>query len=252
MDINRGVATHDQAVSILREYQRRRDEGRAFAEWFSIDPPFPDGVFGDDRLVGGAYCNGGIMPLVGGELARAAFDHGFEAYGVDVLRRYFDLVSRTGKTYLWYFPDGTPGSVETSTSPEALPTDGWGSSAMLWALTEGLAGVVDRGRAFDRAEVSPRWLAAGVEEAEVEVGYECAGRGIGYQFRAAGDRIVLEVCAAGSDIDFHILLPPGADARSVTSGGREMAFRTVMVEASRYADFSCRVDADTCFEIALR
>ena len=250
MDINRGVATHDQAVSILREYQRRRDEGRAFAEWFSIDPPFPDGVFGDDRLVRGAYCNGGIMPLVGGELARAAFDHGFEAYGVDVLRRYFDLVSRTGKTFLWYFPDGTPGSVETSTSAEASPTDGWGSSAMLWALTEGLAGVVDRGRALDRAEVSPRWLAAGVEEAEVEVGYECAGRGISYQFRVAGNRIVLEVCAPGSDIDFHVLLPPGAEARSVTSGGREQAFRTVMVEASRYVDFSCRVDREACFEIA--
>ena len=97
MDINRGVASHAQAASILREYQRRRDEGRAFAEWFSIDPPFPDGVFGDDRLVGGAYCNGGIMPLAGGELARAAFDHGFEAYGADILRRYYELVSKAGR-----------------------------------------------------------------------------------------------------------------------------------------------------------
>ena len=64
------AADHAQAASILREYTRRR--GRAFAEWFSIDPPFPAGVFGDPRLVPGAYCNGGIMPLVGGELARAA------------------------------------------------------------------------------------------------------------------------------------------------------------------------------------
>jgi len=60
-------------------------------------------VFGDERLVGGAYCNGGIMPLVGGELARAAFDHGFEAYGVDILRRYFALASEKGESYLWYF-----------------------------------------------------------------------------------------------------------------------------------------------------
>ncbi len=80
MDINRGVAGHAQAASILREYRRRRQSTGAFAEWFSIDPPFPDGIFGDERLVAGAYCNGGILPLVGGELARAAFEHGFEEY----------------------------------------------------------------------------------------------------------------------------------------------------------------------------
>ena len=48
------------------------------------------------------------MPLVGGELARAAFEHGFEAYGVDILERYYATGRRAkGETYLWYFPDGT-------------------------------------------------------------------------------------------------------------------------------------------------
>ena len=69
MAINRGLATHEIAVAILRQYQRRRQTTGAFAEWFSIDPPFPDGIFGDEKLLGGAYVNGGIMPLVGGELA---------------------------------------------------------------------------------------------------------------------------------------------------------------------------------------
>jgi hypothetical protein len=251
MDINRGAASHEQAVSILREYQRRRDDGRAFAEWFSIDPPFPDGIFGDERLVAGAYCNGGIMPLVGGELARAAFDHGFETYGADIMRRYFDLVSKTGATYLWYFPDGRPSTVETSTSPEASPTDGWGSSAMAWALTEGLAGIVDRGRLFDRATVAPRWLAAGVEEAEVAVGYECSGHGIGYEFRARPSRIVLDVAAAGSDIRFHVLLPPGSEPRRVTRDGHDVSFRPVTVEQSGYADFEASVASNAHFEIAL-
>ncbi len=104
MDINRGAADHGQAVSILREYQKRRTASGAFAEWFSIDPPFPDGIFGDERLVAGAYCNGGIMPLVGGELARAAFDHGFEGYGADILARYHRLVAASGETYLWVLP----------------------------------------------------------------------------------------------------------------------------------------------------
>jgi hypothetical protein len=252
MDINRGVADHAQAVSILREYQRRREQRRAFAEWFSIDPPFPDGVFGDERLVAGAYCNGGIMPLVGGELARAAFDHGFEAYGVDILCRYYALVSEKGESYLWYFPDGTPSGVETSTSPEATPTDGWGSSAMLWALTEGLAGVVDRGCGFDRAGVSPRWPAAEVEEAEVKIGYACSGRGIWYQYRERADRLLLCTGADGSDIHFHVLLPRGAEARAVRCGRQEVPFRTVAVEESTYVDFDGRIDGEASFEIALR
>ena len=125
-----------------------RGEKRAgtFAPWYSIDPPFPDGIYGDEKLVGGAYCNGGIMPLVGGELARAAFEHGFESYGVEQLLRYEEL-SAGNETYLWYFPDGRHATKETSTSPEAYPTDGWGASAMLYALMEGLAGVVDHGDA---------------------------------------------------------------------------------------------------------
>ncbi|MBZ5496380.1 MAG: hypothetical protein LAP85_08255 [Acidobacteriia bacterium] len=252
MDINRGAATHEQAVSILREYQRRRDERRAFAEWFSIDPPFPDGVFGDERLVRGAYCNGGIMPLVGGELARAALGHGFEAYGVDILRRYFDLVSKTGSTYLWYFPDGRPSSIETSTSPEASPTDGWGSSAMCWALTEGLAGVVDRGRGFDCVEISPRWPAAGIEEAEVSVGYECSERGIAYQVRVLPDKIVLTVDADGSEAGLHVLLPAGAEPRAVRCNGHDVPFHAVTVEQSRYADFDAAVRGTAQFEIPFR
>lgn len=251
MAINRGTTDHAQAVSILREYQRRRAKTGSFAEWFSIEPPFPDGIFGDERLVAGAYVNGGIMPLVGGELARAALDHGFEAYGADILRRYYQMVAPKGETYLWYFPDGTPSSVDNSTSPEAMPTDGWGSSAMLWALVEGLAGIVDRGRAFDEVRLSPRWLAVGVGEAEVRVGYPASNSSFGYQVRAEGGRLVLEVEADGSDVQFHVLLPDGAHVRSVTGAG-DVAFTESEIEHSRYADFQAQVSGSARFEIALR
>jgi hypothetical protein len=252
MAINRGAADHAQAVAILGEYQRRRAASPAFAEWFSIDPPFPDGIFGDPRLVAGAYCNGGIMPLVGGELARAAFEHGCEAYGVDILERYWQMIAARGETYLWYFPDGTPSTVETSTSPDALPTDGWGSSAMLWALVEGLAGVVDRGCAFDAVTISPRWLAAGVEEAEVSVGYAASQRGVGYLFRALPDRLVIEADAEATDAQFHVLLPAGATPRWVRCGARELPFRVASVEQSAYADFAMHVDGSARVEIGLR
>ena len=52
MNINRGVTDPSMAASILREYQSRKSATGAFAEWFSIDPPFPDGIFGDEKIVG--------------------------------------------------------------------------------------------------------------------------------------------------------------------------------------------------------
>jgi hypothetical protein len=238
MDINRGVADHAQAASIIREYQRRGAEGRTFAEWFSIDPPFPGGIFGDERLVAGAYVNGGILPLVGGELARAALEHGFEAYGVDILKRYFAMIDAKRETYLWYFPDGRPCSVETSTSPEAQPTDGWGSSAMAWALVEGLAGVVDHGRALDRVRLSPRWAAAGVETADVKVGYTASNAGIGYEYRLDRHHVTLAIDAAAGSVDLHLLLPQGRRATAVLVNQRPAAFDTVIIEESTYVDVS--------------
>jgi hypothetical protein len=249
MAINRGAADHAQALSIIQEYQRRAGQGRAFAEWFSIDPPFPDGIFGDERLVGGAYVNGGIMPLVGGELARAAFEHGFEAYGVSILARYYEHIAGTGEAYLWYFPDGRPSTVEASTSPEAQPTDGWGSSAMAWALLEGLAGVVDRGRTFDRIRLSPRWEAAGVERAEVSVGYAASGASLSYRYERGPDRITLDVETAGAQVKWHVLLPAACRAAGARCDGRQAPVHTVRVESSPYADGSCEIQGRATIEI---
>lgn len=250
MAINRGAATHEMAVSIIEEYRRRRSMTGAFAEWYSIEPPFPDGVFGDEKLVAGAYVNGGIMPLVGGELAKAALDHGFEVYGVDILRRYHALISEKGESYLWYFPDGTPASVETSTSPEAQSTDGWGSSAMLYALVSGLAGIEDMGKGFDAARLSPRWPAAGVEAAEIQVGYESSGAGFGYSYHCGPGGIELGIETTRSDVTFHVLLPPGKMPRSVTVDGTGTAFETSRVRESGYLDFTSSVSGEAVVEIS--
>jgi hypothetical protein len=67
-DINRGLPTHEMALKILDEYARRRQERERthFAEWFSIDPPYPRfGPYGP-----GQYINGGIAAFVAGELAK--------------------------------------------------------------------------------------------------------------------------------------------------------------------------------------
>ena len=252
MAINRGVTSHEQAVSIIQEYQKRKENSEAFAEWFSIDPPFPDGIFGDEKLVGGAYINGGIMPLVGGELAKAAFEHGYEAYGVDILNRYFKMITDTGKTFLWYFPDGTPSSAETSTSPEASPSDAWGSSSMLYAFLEGLAGVEDRYNLFQNVQLSPRWVAADVKEAEVQVEYGCSGARLGYFYRKKGDQICVDVRSDQSEILFHVLLPEDFEANSVRVGGKETEFKNKRILNSPYADFRSDVFGDVSIKIQMQ
>ncbi|MDH7516156.1 MAG: hypothetical protein QHI48_09810 [Bacteroidota bacterium] len=237
MDINRGMATPEMARAILREYRSRGRRTRAFAEWFSIDPPFPAGVFGDDRIVPGAYCNGGIMPLVGGELARAAFEHGEERYALRQLLRYEEL-TRNGTSYLWYFPDGTPASVETSTSPDASPADAWGASAMLSALVEGLAGVVDQDIMFRRVRLSPRWAATKCTEADVRIGYGPSGARIGYFYQHMKNRswITLSI-RAYSDVELRVLLPARASAATMERDNRSL--RVTVCGAGGPSPYAC-------------
>jgi len=239
MNINRGVTDNDMAGSIIREYQKRKAESGAFAEWFSIDPPFPGGVFGDDKLVAGAYCNGGIMPLVGGELAKAALENGFEKYGVDILKRYYDLISEKGETYLWYFPDGMVSSAETSTSPDATPTDGWGSSAMLYALAEGLAGVIDLNKELKSVRISPRWEAADVAEAEVMIDYPASDNYIKYSYSCRDDRIGLEIEGSPEDIEIAILLPVNKKVVSSNFSGAEV--KSVPKNRAGEKYFRCKI-----------
>lgn len=252
MDINRGLATHPMAVSIVREYQKRGERSRAFAEWFSIDPPMPDGILGDKKLIGGAYCNGGIMPLVGGELARAAFEHGFEEYGVKQLLKYEEL-TRNGESYLWYFPDGKPATIDTSTSPDASSTDAWGTSAMLYALMEGLAGVVDEHKLFQAVRLSPRWIAAGRDEANVCAVYGASGASFGYSYThdEVKKRIELEM-AGKSRVRLHLLLPKGSKPTCVKVSGRKTKHSLVHVEQSQYVDATLELRKNAVVEVEYR
>jgi hypothetical protein len=236
IDINRGLATHAMAVPILQEYQERARTTGAFAPWFTIDPPFPDGMFGDEKLVGGAYCNGGIMPLVGADLARAALEHGFETFGTRQLLLYEEL-TRNNESYLWYFPDGRHSTVETSTSPDASPTDGWGSSAMLYALVEGLAGVVDESQLFQHVRLSPRWISAECSDVDVCTAYGPSGASIQYHFvhDAARKTIVLEIRGRGR-VDLHLMLPTGTRCSNLDIGGRALPHRNRKVQESSYVD----------------
>ncbi len=229
--LNRGTLSQAQAASLLRTYQARRVQngGRIFAEWYSIDPPFPLG-FGPV----GEYVNGGIMPLVGGELARGAFEYGFEAYGIDILRRYWQLLDRVGGSYLWYHPDGSPGLGTNDT----LPTDGWGSAAMLNGLTEGLAGIVDTGKLYRQITLAPRWAATDRNTAQVALRYGASRAYFAYNWQRRPDKSLALTWggAQTQTVRLHLLLPEGFTPRQVLLNGASLPFTLSKVENSFYLD----------------
>ncbi len=205
--LNRRVLSVGQAQAIVETYYARRDFTRAFAEWYSIDPPFPPGSFGMAGGKGeqpGEYVNGGIMPLVGGELARGAFAFGFEPYGLDILRRYANLLRLTNASYLWYYPDGRPGI----SGPDTIPTDGWGASAMLGALFEGLAGVFDDASRYEEVIISPRWpVEPTVKQAYVVTRYPASTGYVAYRWQRDDRFLRLLITGSGRHATVRFLLP---------------------------------------------
>lgn len=205
--LNRGVLDERQGQHIVEEYFKRRDFSRAFAEWYSIDPPFPPGSYGMAGGKGeqpGEYVNGGIMPLVGGELARGAFRYGMEPYGFDILRRYAALTTLTGSTYLWYYPDGRPGIQ----GPDTLATDGWGAGAMLGALLEGAAGFNDRASRFSDLFLAPRWAAdPAFREVRAVARYPASDGYAAYLWRREERAISLSVTGSADSAYVRILVP---------------------------------------------
>ncbi|NTV64019.1 MAG: hypothetical protein HGA65_10860 [Oscillochloris sp.] len=241
--LNRGVLTSEQGRAIVGEYARRlQDPNRvAFAEWWSIDPPFPAGLFGLNGRIGerpGEYVNGGIMPLVGGELARGAFRYGYEAYGFDILERYVDLLNRTNASYLWYYPTGGIAIIK-----DYLGSDGWGSSAMLAGLVEGAAGIEDGGVNFSHVTLSPRWSAAlhnPIQSAYAVARYAASSGYAAYRWQlepseGGHQRLSVEATGSGDSATLRILLPPNSgEVGQVLLNGQPVAPQVETIAFSRY------------------
>jgi hypothetical protein len=241
-DINRGLPDQAQAASIIREYMRIREETKDsyMAEWFSIYPWFPKPYSGTPPAT---YVNGGIITIVAGELAKAAFNHGFEDYGVDILGRVHALLRpqnedaaaagarrRRSPLPCTFRPDGTVDS--------GIP-DAWGQAAVLSAIMEGLCGLRDNATVFRSAAVEPRWAATQATEATAIARYGASQGYVAYRFsnEPAAGRIVMTLTGSGEEFSVHVLLPHGAAATGVEFQGRPVEFSPTTIEGSAYAEF---------------
>jgi len=452
--INRKLPTHEMAVKIIQEYQRRYAANKhdSFAEWWTMDPPYSNEQWPYASTGGstsGEYMNGAICTIIAGELAKAAFDHGFESYGADILDRVWKLSERdhgelyqvyrrlpehpvmpaanfqpvdlravanralrvgatpglkawtdegdndmrnlpvgrqnfgaigfdvidpaanSGRAVLfvdrnddtgvivpvpamkgkslyflhaagtraehgaviglydvsyadgtvervhlrngneianwwgpqelgglkyggpikhpatrlaWNGPNGTHNNVgmymfgwnnphaelavtairfvavpsachdanlmlaaisfsdravqyEERIRSHGLP-DSWSQAAVFYAVAEGLAGIEDAGRAFDRVRVSPRWAASQANEADIILHYPASDGYCSYRYRDDNQgKLTLELTGSLERAEIHCLLPKGKTAKRVNVDAADVAFANVKVETSNYADF---------------
>jgi hypothetical protein len=236
--MNRGLATPEQARSIIDEYRRRHAETGDAYPWWSLQPGYPDhlGYFKSPFCQQGGYANGGLMPWVGGELCRAAFRFGRERYGVELLRAYIGHVTRTGGAQVWYWPNGEPGFRTTNEVPYAA----WGMAEWLAAALEGLAGVHDDEGQLRTVTVAPRWTASGVTEARVSYRYAASQAYVAYRLEIDENSKTVNLTCTGSGEKAHlrVLLPHGWTARQVRQASGHLEHAMQVEDASRYTCFS--------------
>ncbi len=93
--LHRGIS-HEQCVAIIQTYQSIRKEMPATSpgEFYGIYPPFQTGFTQNNPGKVWEYMNGGVVATVAAELALGAFEHGYEDYAVDILRREKKIAER--------------------------------------------------------------------------------------------------------------------------------------------------------------
>jgi hypothetical protein len=227
--MNRGSTTPEMAASIIKTYQEigEKTKNEAMAPWFGIYP-FISPQFGNYAV--GEYMNGAVLPLVGGELTKAAFRNGYEKYAVEQLKILDQLMDKNARKL--------PGclNADGTAQKDAIPPE-WGQAAFVSALIEGLAGVVDKSVLFQEVEISPRWYFAGVEKTSVNVGYGSDGNQVNYeyQFNPKNNRVELKTSGKFEHFTLRVPFPEKARNATATVNGRNVSVITDQVNQSKYA-----------------
>lgn len=224
-DINRGLTDTEQSRSIIQEYMARRERTDCFAEWFSIDPPYEKFYVYEK----GRYVNGAISPFTAGELAKAAFNNGYEEYGWDIIQRFIKLAERDGTTYFLYDTDGKP-------QPEGGPS-AWGAAALVSAVDEGLAGINDVGVNYDEIFFAPKFPVTHYTELRYLTGYEVTKAMVDVRYILTDEGMRYDVYSPAKKITAHVLLPKDKICSGLWIDGYNTEYKIATIENSNYVDF---------------
>lgn len=243
--INRGFATHEQTVSIIDEYERRWKQTGDRFPWWSLQPGYPNdlnyftvgGVWSKGE---GEYCNGGLFPLVGGELCRAALRHGREELAYKLLGDVHEVIKRdNGAIFTWYHLDG---EAAINAPHNQTNHDPWGISPWAQAIIEELAGIKTDGKLLEKVICAPRWPAVNVKTASATAHFPSSNTYFAYQYERSDERIAIHFTGTGKEVSFAVLLAGWTQCSAVTVDGKKAPFKTSTVEDSTYL----HVDAEIC------
>ena len=239
-DINRGLTDTAQSRSIIEEYMKRRDSTDCFAEWFTIDPPYEQFY----TYKKGKYVNGAISPFTAGELAKAAFNNGYEEYGWSIIQRFIDLTKRDGTVYFLYWPDSRP-------QPELGPS-AWGAAALISAVDEGLAGINDLGVNYDEILFAPKFPVTPYTELTYLTGYEVSRKLVDVRYILTDEGMRYDIISPAKMIRAHLLLPRGKKCSKLLINGIETAFNCAQVGTSDYVNADMPAQGAVSFELLFR
>lgn len=225
-DINRGLTSVEESRNIIKEYMKRKETTNMFAEWFSIDPPYKD----FKSYKEGQYVNGAISPFTAGELAKAAFNNGYEEYGWDIVSRFIKLVERDNNIFFLYYPDSRP-------QPEGGPSC-WGAAAFISAVDEGLAGIKNTGVNYDEIEFSPKFPVTHYTELRYITGYELSHTLVDVRYILKEYGMRYDIISPAKKMSVRILLPKNKKASALLINGVETDFDMYTIGESEYVIFS--------------
>ena len=225
-DINRGLTSVEESRNIIKEYMKRKETTNMFAEWFSIDPPYKD----FKSYKEGQYVNGAISPFTAGELAKAAFNNGYEEYGWDIVSRFIKLVERDNNIFFLYYPDSRP-------QPEGGPSC-WGAAAFISAVDEGLAGIKNAGVNYDEIEFSPKFPVTHYTELRYITGYELSHTLVDVRYILKEYGMRYDIISPAKKMSVRILLPKNKKASALLINGVETDFDIYTIGESEYVSFS--------------
>lgn len=237
-DINRGLTSVEESRSIIKEYMKRKQTTDKFAEWFSIDPPYKD----FKSYKEGEYVNGAISPFTAGELAKAAFNNGYEEYGWDIVSRFIELVERDGNIFFLYYPDSRP-------QPDGGPSS-WGAASFISAVDEGLAGIKNTGVNYDEIEFSPKFPVTHYTELRYITGYEINHTLVDVRYILKEYGMRYDIISPAKKMSVRILLPKNKKASTFLINGVETDFDIYTIGESEYVNFSvAKCQENMSFEI---
>lgn len=233
--ITRGFAEPEQAVRIVETYRRRWQETGDRFPWWSLQPGYPHADYpflANHRYQHtGGYCNGGLMPWVGGALCWAASLAGEEPFAIELMRDYAAFLQETdGQVFTWYWPNGEPGFRTANTTGH----DGWAMGHWLAALFEGLAGIKVTGPAMRTVEVAPRWAAGDFTTVNCVMHLPAGECYTAYRWSRTAHGLDLLLTGVAERAEVRLLLPEGQAPHEVRVDLRPVSSKLLTVGLSRY------------------